>query len=125
VGIAGASKRKSRAPIDDREVRALALAFPGAEEATSYGTPAFRVRGKLFARLHQDGDSLVVRADFDQREVLMQADPRAFFITDHYRDHPWILVRLASVSRDQLSQVLEHAWRERAPQRLVRELDAE
>jgi len=55
----------------------------------------------------------------------MQADPRAFFITDHYRDHPWILVRLASVSRDQLSQVLEHAWRERAPQRLVRELDAE
>lgn len=125
MGIAGASKRKSRAPIDDREVRALALAFPGAEEATSYGTPAFRVRGKLFARLHQDGDSLVVRADFDQREVLMQADPRAFFITDHYRDHPWILVRLASVSRDQLSQVLEHAWRERAPQRLVRELDAE
>ena len=105
--------------------RTLALALPGAEEATSYGTPAFRVRGKLFARFHQDGESLVVRSDLDSREVLVQADPRSFFVTDHYRDHPWVLVRLGSVSRSVLTEVLEKAWRQRAPKHLVKEFDTE
>jgi hypothetical protein len=107
------------------DVRSVALGLPGTEEATSYGTPAFRVRGKLFARLHQDGESLVVRADFAQRELLVQADPSCFFVTDHYRNHPWVLVRLASVSRAGLNEVLEEAWRQRAPKRLIETLDAE
>jgi len=109
--------------MDFRTVRAIALGLPGPEEATSYGTPAFRVRGKLFARLHQDGESLIVRADLDEREVLVQADPRSFFVTDHYRDHPWVLVRLGSVSRTLLTEVLEQAWRQRAPKRLVQAFD--
>ena len=113
-----------RSRMDFRTARAIALGLPGTEEATSYGTPAFRVRGKLFARLHQDGESLVVRADLDEREVLVQADPRSFFVTDHYRDHPWVLVRLGSVSRTLLTEVLEQAWRQRAPKRLVRAFDA-
>jgi hypothetical protein len=48
-------------------VRQRALALPGVEEGTSYGTPAFKVRGKLFVRLHQSGDSLVVRIDENER----------------------------------------------------------
>ena len=114
-----------RSRMDFRTARTIALGFPGTEEATSYGTPAFRVRGKLFARFHQDGESLVVRADLDEREVLVQADPRSFFVTDHYRDHPWVLVRLGSVSRTLLIEVLEQAWRQRAPKRLVRAFDAD
>lgn len=111
--------------MDFKVVRTVALGFPGAEEATSYGTPAFRVRGKLFARLHQDGESLVVRADLDEREVLVQSHPRSFFVTDHYQDHPWVLVRLGSVSRKLLTEVLEQAWRQRAPKRLVQGFDAD
>ena len=105
-------------------VRAIARKLPGTVESTSYGTPAFRVRGKLFARLHQDGESLVVRTDFDQREALIEADPRAFFVTDHYRNDPWLLVRLASISQTLLTEVLEQAWRQRASRRLVDEFDA-
>lgn len=120
-----ARQRHKRSRIDFQAARELALAFPGAEEATSYGTPAFRVRGKLFARFHQDGESLVVRTDFDQRELLVQADPSVFFVTDHYRDHPWVLVRLASVSRLQLGEVLEQGWRQRATKRLIEAFDAD
>ena len=109
--------------MDFQAVRKVALGFPGTEETTSYGTPAFRVRGKLYARFHQDGKSLVVRGSLDEREVLVQSRPRSFFVTDHYRDHPWVLVRLGSVSRKLLSEVLEQAWRQRAPKRLVREFD--
>ena len=38
------------------DVRKIALALDHVEESTSYGTPAFKVRGKLVARLREDGD---------------------------------------------------------------------
>ena len=102
-------------------VRKLALALPGVEESTSYGTPAFRVGGKSFARLREDGESLVAKMDFEEREFLMEAEPRIFYITDHYRDYPYVLVRLAAVSPAMLRDVLEQAWRRSAPKRLVAE----
>lgn len=100
-------------------MRQLALELPGVEEGTSYGTPAFKVNGKLLARFHQDGESLVVKVEYAAREVLMGANPKTFYITDHYRCWPWILVRIASVDPDDLRQLLEEAWRNSAPKRLV------
>jgi hypothetical protein len=49
-------------------VRRLGLALPGAEESTSYGTPALKVKGKLFVRLHQDLDKIVLPVPFERRE---------------------------------------------------------
>jgi hypothetical protein len=100
-------------------VRELALALPEVEEGTSYGTPAFKVRGKLFVRFHQDGESIVVRIDERQRAMRMQADPQAFYITDHYVNYPWVLVRLSAVRNDELAMLIEDAWRLRAPSRLA------
>lgn len=105
-------------------VRQLALALPGVEEGTSYGTPAFKVGGKLLARFHQDGESLVVKVEYAAREVLMGANPKTFYITDHYRCWPWILVRIASVDTDELRGLLEDAWRNTAPKRMVSARDA-
>ena len=62
----------------------LALTFPGAMEGTSYGTPAWKVRGKLFARLHQNGEDLVVKLDFDERDFRVRANPKVFYVTEHY-----------------------------------------
>ncbi|MCY1077123.1 MmcQ/YjbR family DNA-binding protein [Archangium lansingense] len=106
-------------------VRQLALELPGIEEGTSYGTPAFKVRGKLVARLREDGETLVVKIDFSDRDLLMQADPDTFFVTDHYVGYPMMLVRLSSVRREQLRILLEDAWRGEAPKRLVSAHDAE
>lgn len=108
---------KTGATLDT--VRALALALPGVEESTSYGTPAFKAGGKLFARLHQDGESLVVFVEPDARDLLMRSDPATYFITDHYVGHPMVLVRLARVEHGALAVLLEEAWRMRAPTRLV------
>lgn len=117
-----ASKRRAaskRRGVSFEDVRALALALPGSEEGTSYGTPAWRVRGKLFARIHDSGEALVVRVDLDERELAMAADPETFFITDHYRDHPMMLVRLDHVMRAQLADVIAESWRRMAPKRLL------
>lgn len=102
-------------PISYETVRQIAKTLPGAQESTSYGTPAFKVKGKLFARLHQDGESLVVGVDFDERTEMMSADPEKFYITDHYLNYPWVLVRLSKVRPDQLRDLLIASWRRAAP----------
>ena len=106
-------------PVTFETVRQLALALPGVEEGTSYRTPAWKVKGKLFARQHQDGESLVIATDFADREALMEEDPETFYITDHYLNYPWVLVRLAKLRVDQLPDVLRQAWRRAAPRHLL------
>jgi hypothetical protein len=49
--------------------------------------------------------------------------PDAFFITDHYRGYPMLLVRLATVEEDDLRDLPELAWRSLAPKRLLNALE--
>jgi len=114
-----ASSKKTPRPVTFAVARRLALALPGVVEGTSYRTPAFRVAGKFFFRLREDGESLAIRIDFDTREALLQANPGAFFITDHYRGYPAIRVQLSTVRRLELNALLEQSWRCVAPKRLV------
>jgi hypothetical protein len=119
-------KRKSRnaSPVVTWDtVLEVALALPGSEESTSYGTPACKVRGKLFVRLRPEGDSIVVRIEKADRAMRMRADPRAFYITDHYAPYPWMLVRLSAVRRDDLADLLTESWRLQAPRRLLDAFD--
>jgi hypothetical protein len=99
---------------------ALALQLPGVAEGTSYRTPALYVGKKLLARLKEDGETAAVRVDFLDRDALLQMDPAAFFLTDHYRPHPWVLVRLKQVPAKMLEQLFEQAWRRHAPKRALR-----
>ena len=117
-------KRSSRTVTWDT-VRELALALPGSQESSSYGTPAFKVGGKLFVRLREEGDSVVVRIDEAERAMRIRADPKAFYITEHYAPYPWMLVRLSAVRRDDLADLLEESWRLRAPKRLLAKYDSE
>lgn len=118
----GRAKKKSNSKSPDVNwdaVREIALKLPKVEEGKSYGTPAFRVGKQLFVRLHQDGDCAVVRVDPDERETRMAADPRAFFITNHYLDYPWLLVRFSAVRKSDLRDLIQDAWRLAAPASLV------
>ena len=120
-----APKKRARRThgVDIPLVREVALSLPEVEEAPSYGTPGFRVKRKLFARIHQGGDDLVLRSDFDTKEALLAGDPTVFHETDHYRGHPWLLMRLAAANRATLEHALRDAWTHAAPPRLVRSLE--
>lgn len=100
-------------------VREVASALPEAVEGTSYGTPAFHVKKKLFLRLHDSGESIVVRIPIPAREALMKANPESFYITDHYLKHPAMLVRLATVDLADLKNMILQSWRMMAPPKLV------
>jgi hypothetical protein len=98
--------------------------FPGVEAATSYGTPSLKVNGKFMCRLRTDPDALVVRVlDLGDREALLQGRPGVFFTTPHYDGHPYVLVRLGKVGRRQLAELIEDAWRIRAPKRVISQYD--
>jgi hypothetical protein len=90
-------------------IRRAMIAVPGVEEGTSYGTPAWRFKGKLLVRLHQDGASLVLRIGNAAREYLLQADPQTFFVTDHYRGHPIVLARQDRLTEADLRKLVMRA----------------
>lgn len=94
------------------------MKLPGVEQGVCYGTPALRVRKKFLARLKEDGETMAIRLDFADRDVLLELDPAAFYLTDHYRPYPAVLVRLKQVRRDMLEPLLEQAWRQQAPKGL-------
>jgi hypothetical protein len=106
-----------KAPISWLTIRRLALALPDVEDATSYGTPALKVKGVLMVRLREDGDVVFV-AGFDKRDLLMVARPEAFFTTDHYRDYPSVLARLRETTESEIRDLLQWSWE------LAREEDA-
>jgi hypothetical protein len=108
------------------DVVEIGTALPGVELTTAYGTPALKVKGKFMCRLRTDPDALVVRViDLEDRDALLQGKPRVFFSTPHYDGYPYVLVRLNLVGKRQLSELLEDAWRLRAPKRTVSAYDAE
>jgi hypothetical protein len=92
-------------------IRKMALALDGVEEATSYGTPAFKVGGAMLARLRDDIGALVVRMSIEDRQEFIAEDPETYFITDHYLEYPYILVKLARVHPYAMRDLLKGAWR--------------
>jgi hypothetical protein len=110
----------------EADVRELALALPHTIEKPSYGTPGFRVKDRLFARIRDEGSVLVIWCDsMDEKEFLIASEPATFFTTPHYDGHVHVLVRLSKVGRKELAELLAESWRVRAPKRLVAELDRE
>jgi hypothetical protein len=101
------------------------LRFPEVEETTSFGTPALKVRGKMLCRLRTNPDALVLRViDVGDAEALLKGQPEVFFSTPHYDGYPYVLVRLEVIDPVELSELIEDAWRLRAPKRVIKAYDA-
>ena len=95
-----------------RAARALLLGLPNVVEGRSYGMPSFLLNGRFFARFRDDDTVLVLQlATIGEREVLMELDSDAFFFTEHYRNYPAVLVRLAEVAAPLLTDIVMESWR--------------
>jgi hypothetical protein len=92
-------------------VRRIAHTLDGVEDGTSYGTAALKVRGDLFIRLREDGDTLVLCCPIEQRDALIAEDSDTFFLTDHYVNYPWVLARISSIHPANLRDIVIMAYR--------------
>ena len=108
------------------DVRKIALAWPEVEDGTSYGTLALKVRRKLLARLKEDGDGLVMPGvPFEERDMLVESQPKVFYFTDHYRDYPIVLIRLSMARRCIVEPLLRRHWRTLVSKAAVRGFDTQ
>jgi hypothetical protein len=92
-------------------VRAVGLTLPGVEAATKYdGSPVLKVGGIFMAGMatHPSAEpgTLVVRMNVEERGLLLEDAPDTYYVTDYYGRYPLVLVRLASVSREALRDLL-------------------
>jgi hypothetical protein len=116
--------------VEVAEVRGLALALPEAEDRSESDRLVFEVRGGkglawgYLARLVPkeprvlQPDVLAVRCPIEKKEMLIAAD--RFFVDDHYRGFPAVLVRLAAIEADELAALFKDAWRLSAPKALLK-----
>jgi len=111
-------------PITEADLKKIALSFPGANESSSYGQPSFKIEKTFFTRLRGEDDSIVLIVDsIDERDMMIEADPKTFFITAHYKDYPSVLARMARIDAATLRGMLERRWRAIAPKKLVKEIE--
>ena len=104
------------APLADTkpaDARNVILGLPNIAEGRSYGLPSFLLDGRFFARFRDDQTVLVLQlGTIGERDILMQLDPRVFFFTEHYRNYPAVLIRLADVPRGLFVDVVKEAWQQ-------------
>lgn len=98
------------------------MALPATEERDHFGSPSFRVKGKIFAQLSayesEERRALVKLSSADQAAPTM-ADPDTFTPAPHWGRHGWTYVQLAMVEEPTLHDVLLGSRRQIAPKRLV------
>jgi hypothetical protein len=102
----------------------MALSLPGVTESVSYGTPSFKLKDKLLARLHEDGVSLVLKMDLSARDIVMQVNPEVYSITEHYRKYPYVLVKMTEADPNDLREHFHDAWRSVAPKKMIKEFES-
>jgi hypothetical protein len=96
-------------------VRAAGLSLPDVEEVTKRGAPTLQHGGRYMAALathpSAEPDSLVVKISHEERQWLLDDAPDTYYVTDYYRPHPVVLVRLSRIEQDALRDVLTGSWR--------------
>jgi hypothetical protein len=118
---------------DADDVRRLALALPHVVEIDSDGFD-FRVGGKGFVWSYPErrpGRPRVLRTDIAvlfvgdeaEKQALLLGEPDIFFTTAGYEGLPLVMVRLARVGVDRLTELVTDAWRMRAPDPIGSDFD--
>lgn len=100
-------------------IREIVMELPIVTEKICFETPAFYVGKKLFARMKEDGENLVLYTE--NRAYWMKRDPYIYFITPHYENYKYMLVSLKLVDPQELKDLLTEAWKDRAPKILTKQ----
>jgi hypothetical protein len=109
---------------DFEAVKNIAMTFPDTEESISHeGTPSVKVRGKLMCRLHDNGEFIPIRLEFELRDKYLDSHPEIFHLPDHYKSYPYICMWVHNYDKKLLTEVLEQSWKGLATKKQLKEYD--
>ena len=92
-------------------VKQVGLTLPHVEAAVKYdGSPVLKIGGCFMAGIathpSAEANTMVVRADIEDRQWLLDDAPETYYLTDYYRKYPLVLVRLSKIDREALRDLL-------------------
>ncbi len=89
------------------EARKITLGIAGTTEKPYFGKPAIFHGEDFIARVHDGEPAVALRVGgLEMRDMMLEAEPGLFYITDHYKSWPMLLVRLAALDRKTLQDLL-------------------
>ena len=94
-------------PLTKSEAKKIALSFEGATEGPYFGKPAVFVNEKFLTRVHHKEEAMVLAiGSMEMRDVMLEAEPKLFYITEHYKNFPYLLARLSKLNKETLKDLL-------------------
>jgi len=94
-------------PIRRAEGWKIALAVPGAVETLWFNKPAVFLHDRFLTKVHDREEAMVLQVgSIEMRDMMLEAEPGLFYITDHYRKFPFLLARLSALTPKMLKEIL-------------------
>jgi hypothetical protein len=89
------------------QARKIALSLPGTSEKPYFNKPSVFAGEEFLMRVHDKEDAIALRVgSMEMRDVMLEAEPKLFYITDHYINFPFVLARLSALDTATLKQLL-------------------
>lgn len=104
------------------DVRRIASALPRTSEHLVYDRVKFRIGSIVYVGLSRDEEIMGFAYPKEERDALVASDRDRFLmpIESDLRFN-WVLVRLATLSIDELEEYVVEAWRMCVPKKVARE----
>ena len=107
------------------DIRGFAMALPHVVEQPHFRLPGFRVADKLLAHLEKGDAHAIVCVGQAEAKTAAADQPDVYAeVWRNGRIFVGLRVDLAKVTEKRMQELIEHAWRNRAPKRLIAEYDS-
>ena len=94
-------------PISRSQGWKIALAIPRTEEVLWFNKPAVFLHGQFLTKVHDKEEAMTLRvSSMEMRDMMLESEPELFYITDHYRNFPFVLARLSALTPKMLKEIL-------------------
>jgi hypothetical protein len=85
----------------------IALAIPGTKQVLWFNKPAVFLHDQFLTKVHDKEEAMTLRvSSMEMRDMMLEAEPQLFYITDHYKNFPFVLARLSALTPKSLKDML-------------------
>jgi hypothetical protein len=100
-------------PLKKAEARKAMLSLEGTVESPYFGKPSVFYQENFVGRVHDKEDAVALRVGtIEMRDVMLEAEPKLFYITDHYKPWPMLLARLDALNTRLLKELVTARMKE-------------
>ena len=93
--------------LSKTEARKVMLSIQGTDERLWFNQPSVFIHDRFLAKTHHKESAVTLQVgSMEMRDMMLEAEPELFYITDHYRKFPFVLVRLSALTKTVLKEML-------------------